>query len=377
MSKADQSLNIHNLIIKDSKIKQERVRTLLDARGLDGVIIASRTHFSWITTGGDSHVVRNTEYGFGAIVITRKNQYLVAHSMDADRLFEEQVAGQEYELITMRWYDGSIRDKAKELAGKNVGSDTILSGAINVYDDLVDLHYPMTELEMQRMRWLGTMTDDLFSVIARTVQPGETEKTIAKKMLCAHINAGLEVDVLIVGSDDRCFKYRHPIPTEKPLDKYLMLHTVARRWGLHCNLTRFVHFGKPGRAVRRVYNAAAKIEANVFLSLSPGVKFKDILAWQKKWYAKQGYPDEWRNHFQGGPTGYVIVDAGRCLTEKVVQINQSFEWFITITGTKMGELAMMTENGLALCSFENSSWPGMRITTELGEITVPDLMVRK
>ena len=82
--------------------------------------------------------------------------------------------------------------------------------------------------------------------------------------------------------------------------------------------------------------------------LKPGVKFADILSRQKQWYAEQGYPEEWRNHFQGGPTGYVIVDAGRCLTDKVVQVNQPYEWFITITGTKMGELALLTEDGFEI-----------------------------
>ena len=96
---------------------------------------------------------------------------------------------------------------------------------------------------------------------------------------------------------------------------------------------------------------------------------------QKQWYAEQGYHDEWRNHFQGGPTGYVIVDAGRCMTDKVIQVNQPYEWFITITGTKMGELSLLTENGLEISSFQKSDWPGMEVKTPKGEIVVPDLLV--
>ena len=111
--------------------------------------------------------------------------------------------------------------------------------------DLVDLHYPMTDLEISRTRWLASETDKLFTSFAQSVKPGETEKDIAARLHCEHLKKGMEVDVLIVGSDERCFNYRHPLPTEKPLEKYLMLHTVARRWGLHCNLTRFLHFGEP------------------------------------------------------------------------------------------------------------------------------------
>lgn len=362
-------------ILKDAQEKRTRARDYLTRAGYDGLLISTREHFAWVTSGGDSHVVRNSSIGFGTIVITKDKTWLVAQSMDAARLFEEQAAGQGYELVTLRWYDGDVREKAKELAGAKVASDTDYEGTHNAYADLVDLHYSMTELEISRTRWLAKETDRLFTVFAHSVKPGETEKDISARLHCEHLKAGMEVDVLIVGSDERCFKYRHPIPTEKSLENYLMLHTVARRWGLHCNLTRFVHFGQPPDKVRKVYAAAANVEARVFLSLKPGVKFADILAWQKQWYAEQGYPEEWRNHFQGGPTGYVIVDAGRCLTDKVVQVNQPYEWFITVTGTKMGELALLTENGLEISSYLNSAWPGMNVITPLGEIEVPGLLI--
>ena len=362
-------------VTNDAEIKLSRVRDYLSKKGLDGLLISTREHFAWITGGGDSHVVRNSDIGFGTVVITKEKAWLVAHSMDAARLFEEQIPGQGYELVTQRWYDGDVRLKAKELAGKKVVSDTDFEGTQNVYSDLVDLHYPMTDLEISRTRWLASTTDQLFTAFAHSVKPGETEKDIAARLHCEHLKKGMEVDVLIVGSDERCFKYRHPLPTEKPLEKYLMLHTVARRWGLHCNLTRFVHLGEPDDRIRKVYDAAANVEVRVFLSLKPDVKFSDILAFQKQWYAEQGYPEEWRNHFQGGPTGYVIVDAGRCLTDKVVQVNQPYEWFITVTGTKMGELSLLTENGLEISSFQRSSWPGMEIKTPIGEMAVPGLLV--
>jgi Xaa-Pro aminopeptidase len=359
----------------DAAIKEKKVREYLRRKGLDGLLISTREQFAWVTGGGDSHVVFNSNLGFGTLVITRDKAYLVAHSMDAQRLFAEQVAGQDYELVVMRWYEGDVRQKALELAGKKVAADTDFPGTLNVYDDLVDLHYPMTDLEMERVRWLAAETDRLYTRFAETVKPGETEQEIAARFHAAHLAAGMQVDVLIVGSDERCFQYRHPIPTEKKLERYLMLHTAARRWGLHCNLTRFIHFGPPSTQIRKVYDAAAAVEARVFQLLEPGLPFADILKAQKAWYVEQGFPEEWRNHFQGGPTGYIIVDGGRCLTDKVVQVNQPYEWFITVTGTKMGELSLMTANGLEISSYLSSTWPGMTIQTEKSSISVPDLLV--
>ena len=100
-------------ILIDAEIKRSRVREYLSQNGFDGLLISTREHFAWVTGGGDSHVVRNSNIGFGTIVITKDKSWLVAHSMDAARLFEEQAAGQGYELVTMRWYDGDVRKKPK------------------------------------------------------------------------------------------------------------------------------------------------------------------------------------------------------------------------------------------------------------------------
>jgi len=363
-------------VLKDAEIKRSRIREYLSLNNLDGVVITTRENFAWLTGGGDNHVTYPTNIGFGAAVITRDGQYLVAHTMDAKRLVEEQLTGQGYEMVPIYWYEGDIRSKAIEIAGDRIASDTALPSVKEIYMDIVDLHYPMSELEIARLRWLATVTDDIFSSLARSVYPGMTEKEIEARLWNLHTMNGLEIDGIIVGSDERCFQYRHPIATNKPLDKYLMLHSVARKWGLHCNLTRFVHFGAISKEVERVYDCAANVEAMVFQTIQPGMKFSEILTNQKEWYAEFGFDGEWKYHFQGGPTGYVIADGGRSLTEKKVQINQPFEWFITVTGTKTGELSIMTEEGLEISSFLKSSWPGRTIKTRFGEIIVPDILRR-
>lgn len=366
-------LNAPERVLEDSREKHKRIRAFLEESGFTGTVITTREHFAWVTSGGNNVLLRNTSLGAGSIVITKDKQFLVAHSMDAERLHQEQAAGQGYELVVMRWYEGDIREKAAKLAGKNPASDTDFPGTTNTYTDFVDLHYPMTELEVERERWIGRAVDTLFTGFAKTVNPGEAEKEIASRFHCLHLQNGFEVDVLIVGADERCFQFRHPLPTINKLDKYLMLHTVARRWGLHCNLTRFVNFGEPPEKVTKVYDAAANVAARVLLSLEPGVRFSDILAWEKRWYAEQGYPEEWRNHFQGGPTGYVIADAARCFTDNVVQVNQPYEWFITVTGAKMGELSLLTRDGMEIPSLDQSEWPKMKVKTELGEMDLPDI----
>jgi antitoxin VapB len=359
-------------VIRDAAIKRERVQTWLRERGLDGVIISRRDHFAWITCGGDNHVLKNSDIGVGHLVITPQKCYLVAHSMDALRLFEEQVPGQGYELVSLHWYHGDPRLAARDLIGERWAADTPYEGAVEVNRDLSLLHDPLTELELARCRWLGQQVGDILCEIAQSLRPGQSEEEVARNLHVECIKRGIELDVLIVGSDERIFRYRHPLPTDKKIERYVLLHPAARRWGLHANVSRSVYFGKPPGNVERAYRAAATLEAHLLDRLVPGLSFAEILEWQKSQYAELGFVDEWRHHFQGGPTGYVVVDALRHSTAAKVQVNQAFDWFITITGAKVEELVLLSKRGIEIPSFQ-APWP---VFEPEGGIPVPDLWVR-
>ena len=364
----------HPEILADAQTKLSRVRGLMDTLKLDAVILTRRDQFAWVTSGGDGSVIECSETSFGYLVITPAAQYLVAHRMDGQRLLEEQIPQQGYELVTFRWFDGDLLEHCRKLAGGgNIGCDAPVDGMKYIQSELVDLHYPMTAFEVDRYRWLGKATSEMMNHMADFTQPGQTELEIAAEMRLEHIRCGMDVDVMIVGSDERVFKYRHPMPTSKKLERYIMIHSSARKWGLHANVTRFIHFGTVPEQIRRIYHAAATIEGRILLRLTPGLPFSQILEWQKEWYREFGFADEWHNHFQGGPTGYVIADPARCLTSKVVQVNQPYEWFITITGTKAGELTMLTEKGAEVLS-ASPKWSEMIITENQRSISVPDLL---
>jgi hypothetical protein len=61
------------------------------------------------------------------------------------------------------------------------------------------------------------------------------------------IAAGISPDCVLVGSDERIMKYRHPMPTDRTIDKLMMIVLGAEQAGLNVSLTRFVSFGQPRR----------------------------------------------------------------------------------------------------------------------------------
>jgi len=364
-------------VLSDVKTKEERVHAFLEQEGLDALVIGRQDNFSWLTAGGDNRVITTSEMGSGYLVIARDRKWLVSHSMDGQRIIDEQVPGQGFELITSYWHQASPEQKVLNLMrGMVVGADFALKGARQYGQELVNLHYPLTDLDIERCRWLGLTANRILSEVARYLQPGMTEQEVAARLLYEYALEGMTIDVLSVGFDKRIGRYVQPMPTENVLDRYALLHPAARRWGLHANVTRLMHFGEPPSNIKRAIDGVATIGGHVAKMLVPGVPFADILTEQIRLYRKLGYTSEWMYNFQGGITGYTLADPTRCTDpEARVVERQAYDYFITITGAKFEELTLLTEDGPELAS-AGSNWPMRTMQTPNGDIDVPDVLIR-
>jgi Xaa-Pro dipeptidase len=360
--------------LADARIKERRVREFLEHQGLDALVIGRQDNFAWITSGGDSSVVATDQIGVGYIIITADHKWLVSYSMDGQRLIDEQVPQKDFELVTLYWHQGSPIDKILELTrGMKAAADFALPGARQLGYELTDLHYPFTDLELSRYEWIGAETNRIITEVALDLKPGVSEQDIAARFLYEYALAGMKVDVLIIGFDERISRYRHPMPTGKSLQRYAMLHPAVRRWGLHANVSRLVYFGRPGEKIQRAIDGVAKIGASVLAKLAPGVLFAQILSEEKRLYNELGYTEEWKYHFQGGITGYTLADPTRCLNpEAKVVPRQAYDYFITITGAKFEELTILTEDGARIASL-GPGWPTRAVNTPRGDIIVPDV----
>jgi antitoxin VapB len=364
-------------ILADVAIKEERVHAFLEKEGLDALVIGRQDNFAWLTAGGDNRVITTSEMGFGYLVITRDRKWLVSHSMDGQRFIDEQAPGQGYELVTSYWHQAAPEQKALSLTrGIEVGADFALEGARQYGSELVDLHYPLTDLDIERCRWIGRTANEILTKVARDLRPGMTEQEVAARLMYEYALEGMTIDVLIVGFDQRIARYRHPMPTDNALQRYALLHPAARRWGLHANITRLVHFGQPPTITQRAMDGVATIGGHVATMLAPGVAFADILTEQIRLYRVLGYATEWMHHFQGGITGYTLADPTRCKDPEARAVErQAYDYFITITGAKFEEFMLLTENGVEFASL-GPNWPTRTIETPNGEIAVPGVLIR-
>jgi Xaa-Pro aminopeptidase len=357
-------------ILSDAADKVERLRRWLATADFDSVLISRRDLFAWLTVGGDSHVLKNTEFGVGHLLVTRSHQYVLAYTMDGPRLMAEQVRGQGYELVTLPWHAGDPRDLAAKLGGARIASDSAWPGTCDTAVELSRLQEPLTALELDRLRWLGRQTGLVFEAAAPGLEPGMTEHDIAALLTRLFMERHIDLDVLLVGTDARAEQFRHVIPTGRRFEHYVLMNPASRRWGLHANVSRAVHIGPVPDRLRRAYDDAAAILSEVLVLIEPGKPFAAVRDTLRAAFARRGYEDGWRAHFPGGVTGYVVAD-DRTGAPLPMVTGQAHDFFVTLPGVMIEELTLLGDSGLELPSL-GPLWP----TRLFGSIDLPDLWVR-
>ncbi|HUL38608.1 MAG TPA: M24 family metallopeptidase, partial [Thermodesulfobacteriota bacterium] len=141
-------------------------------------------------------------------------------------------------------------------------------------------------------------------------------------------------------------------PTEKRIEKFLMVSVNARKWGLIVSLTRFIHFGKLPEELRKKYEDNVFIDCTMMAHTRPGIASKAVLQKGIDAYQEKGYPDEWKLHHQGGSIGYTGRDYRVSFkTPDMIQENQAFTWNPSISGTKSEDTILATSKGPEMITY--------------------------
>ena len=363
--------------LDEMRIKEQRAREMMEREGLDALALSTHANFSWFTCGGNNHVGITTELGIATAVITKDAKYIITDNIEARRVLDEEVADQGFEFKICNWYDDKRSEFMKEIVGNGVlGSDMPMAGAKNVSAAIDPCRFSLTKEEIERYRWVGKNAGEAMTQACREVERGMTEHEIAG-LLNKHVNGrGMIAGVTLIAADERIGQYRHPIPTDKKVDRYVMLVTGARKWGLIISATRLVHFGDLSPELRRKHDAVAEVDAAYIAGTKVGARQGDIFKSAVDAYARTGFGEEWKLHHQGGSTGYKGRESRvTTLTDAVVIKNQAFGWNPSITGTKSEDTIIAMPNGTEILS-EMAGWPMIEINVNGEKIMRPDILIR-
>ncbi len=361
--------------LEEFSVKCERIRDLMDTKGVVAIILSRRSNFAWLSGGGRNYVVSSSEGGVGSLVVTPENVYVLSTNIENHRFLDEELAGLPVEGLSYPWHqtkgqpEGALQNV---VAGSFIGGD----GAgwdLDLSAELVKIRYPLLPPEVDRYRSLGEATASLMSEVCTSLRPGVSEVETAAQLERACTERGLEAYVRLIAFDDRIDKYRHPIPTIKELESRAMVVLCAREKGLIVNLTRMINLKPVDSDLRRRHEACCRVDAVCNLASRPGVTLSDIFDQGVKQYEAEGFHDEWKLHHQGGTTGYEGRDYfGNPDASQTLTAPSAVAWNPSIRGTKSEDTFLVTEEGVEnLC--ESKDWPQIRSKTELGNLNRPDI----
>lgn len=356
---------------------------MLTAEGLGGVLLTAQHNFAWLTAGGTNGVDTSREQGVCALFVRADGRrYLLANRIEMKRLLEEELAGADFEPIEYGWEEEKaqptfLASLAASLVegGGGLGSDLPLGQSTKTIESaLARCRYSLTPPELERFRSLGREAGEALGDFARALEPGESEREIARRMNYALAARGIRSVVTLVAADERIQKFRHPVPTERVWERTLMLVTCAQRGGLIASLTRLVSVGAVPEELRHRTDATARVNARMLAATRPGATGSELYEVAAAAYAAEGFEGEQHLHHQGGAAGYRTRDwVAHPSCPETVQSLQAFAWNPSITGTKVEETCITSDEGVEVIT-KSPDWPQIPVTVEGREYFSPDVL---
>jgi antitoxin VapB len=355
---------------KEIDEKHRRVNDFLEQGGYDGLLLARLENFSWFTCGGDCHVNMAEETGVAAVLVRGSRKTLITNNVERPRILDEELAGQDFDEEISSWTEDALSPALQRIApGEKIASDVDLPGVTACPAEIAQLRQSLTPEEVARLRSLGADVGAALGEASTVVERGMSEHEVAAAIASQHLSRGVSPIVVLVATDDRLLKYRHPIPTDKEVDRTVMLVVCGRRHGLIVSATRIVHFGAIPDDLRARHDAVVKVDAAFMAATRVGARIGDVFKAGLDAYAAHGFADEWQLHHQGGPAGYMAREyRATADVEDQVLPNQVFAWNPSIAGTKSEDTIVTTPDGPEIVSLS----PGFpTIDVKVGHLVLP------
>jgi Xaa-Pro aminopeptidase len=366
---------------RETQTKQRRLADFLERHRLDGVLLQQRGNFAWVTNGRDNHIANNTEAGVTTVLATASERVCLSNNIEAPRMEKEELARSGIPVVSFPWYDrkrGAAK-VAEVIAGRKVAADMdpLGLGLPPLPNAFGELRWHLTEEEVARYREGAKRASAAMESACRSIEFGVSEHEIAGALDYHLHRSACTPLVTLVAADERIERFRHPIPTRKTVESYVMLVTCAAYGGLISCLTRFVSFGPVSKELDDKVQAIANIDAAINLSTRPHRMLGELFQVLQKAYADNGHADQWKLHHQGGPTGYANREAVATPDSTAsVRATQAFAWNPSIVGIKSEDTVLCTEDGAEVLTAHSEEWPTVVGRFDGKELARADVLVR-
>jgi Xaa-Pro dipeptidase len=329
--------------------KQDRLNALMDEYGWSAVLLSRHENLAWATAGQvEARVALGTETAVCSLLLTRQGRrFYIAPENEGPRLAAEEFGGLGFEPLLYPWIGNATADLAHKAGGADIGADTAIPGFS--HHNFTALRTPLLPSEVDRLRHAAAAISESTVRVLKTFTPGITEDEMAARISSDLLARHITPSVLLMGTDERIFRYKHAVPRAGVLKNYGMLNLCARHRGMVISITRFIHFGPMPAALAANFEKAARINAELLHATRAGATAADLYNVAARGYAAAGVPDEIAKHHQGGPCGYLERDwvATPSGTQKVEAV-QAFAWNPSLQGAKAEDTTLLNNGEIEI-----------------------------
>lgn len=325
--------------------RDRSLRELMDGHGVGVLLLSTPANFAWYTGGADNRVDHGDPVGVASVLISMDDAYILTNNIEAPRMREEQTP--EIEVLEHPWHEEPAA-LLKELTGEaGVGTDVFSTSGPDLSAEISPLRYVLDGDAIEGYRRLGADTAHAVSEAAGSLSPDTDEMEAAEELSAACLERGMFAPVLLAASEERLVRHRHPVPHGGPLGRQAMLVVCAERGGLFVSLTRMIYFQEPDPQTGRRQDACEEIlrrmrEEATREGRTLAQAFEDC----RRFYGEAGFAAGWRDHHQGGMTGYAsreLIATGR--TQQEIREGQAFAWNPSLEGAKAEETFVLGPHG--------------------------------
>ena len=324
--------------------RREKLRGLMDRRGLGALLMRNSANFAWYTGGADNRVDHADPLGVAAVLLTTEAEYVLTDNIEAPRMREEETPG--FEVVEYPWFGSSQGALEEVTGGATLGTDHPTENTVDISGEISRLRYVLDGDAMERYRRVGEDAVSAVMEAAVTLEPETDEREAVASLVAACRKRGLSSPVAIAAGKERTSRYRHPVSQGAKLGDRAMLVVCGERGGLYANLTRTVLFEEPDPELQRRQQTCDAILLQMQEATVPGRTLAEVFEDCKKFYAEKGFPDEWKKHHQGGLTGYASREViSTPETHLEIKPGMAFAWNPSVVGAKAEETFILTAAG--------------------------------
>lgn len=343
--------------------KLQRLRAQMAAREVDAVVLNQLPNIAWLTAGASTYINLASDTGPSSLLITFDSASVITDHIEAGRLEqEESLAALGFRLAVEPW-DRRGAQLPRLIAGKRLAQDGPGPG-LDLSSDLQTLRTHLQPEEVERLQHVGSLASAAIAEVMCAIQPGMTEYAIAGLLAQASLTRGGHAVVNLVASDERIARYRHPLPTSKVVERYVMVVLCLRHQGLVAAVTRLVHFGPLPDELAAKAQAVARVDARMILGTRAGKTMGDMYILADQAYHEEGYPIAIEEHHQGGSIAYLPREIlARPNEPAVIAERQAFAWNPSVRGAKSEDTIILGPSGSVIIT-QTPDWPMVALTID-------------